>query len=898
MCTCCPSASPRASDFATRPRPGGSVSLFAIKGWGLALVLGLAALLPLTADGQSSPPPLQATDLLNVQTIQDVALSPSGRSVAYTVRRAVSAPGETPEYRSQLFVTPTYGRTESRLLTRGGTDVSTPAWHPDGDQVAFVRPVDGTPQIFLLSLSGGEPYQLTDTPHGAVRPRWSPRGDRLLFSSAVPEPALRRLLDEPPPSARPGRSPQDTIRRVPPRSVLVLRSARTFNPVDTLALGPDNRLKAVNDTTRALRPPTGVTVPNDLGGLRVDSLRLLSRDSLRTVFDRLQILPDTTQIPVPPDTAATPDGDLLQLRRWLDQRPASQRQVVSPSPNDQAPVSSYRHYFLVDVPETATTDQPPRPKPRLITRGYRSFSGASWLPSGSQLVVSARPPDTTDMPRRQRALYVVDVAPYRLSRLLRIDGYALSNPKVTTDGTTLAFRAQPLTNPSYEHAEIGLFELDGRSDPKLITADFDHEIDTYQWSPDGWYLYVTAPVRDGRPLFRFAPFAQADTTVRRRGRTSLRDDYAASRDTFVLDSTMVQTAAYDRALPPSYAVQGVDVTDSKAVYAALTPENPSEIYANTVSFNSEKRLSRHNADWTRPRYFRSAEWMKVWHDGLPIHGRLTPPDRSLDTTRAPLAVLPRGGPPALDAGNAVSAWTERQYLSGQGYAVLEVWPRGSVGFGEAFRRHNFQDWGPGPAGDVLALADSVTTRSWVDPEAQVLAGRSYGGTLAAWLVGHTDRFDAAVAQGGVYDLEAFFGSSDAGELIADQFGGPPWRSTPPSRSPILRPSPLFAAGLLPPPDPSALAPAEALSASAPITRAHRIETPLLLLHGEADRRTDPVQADLLYRRLQRRSSPAEYVRYPGIGHAFEGATPMQDVDRLARLYEFFARYAPPPPSAR
>jgi dipeptidyl aminopeptidase/acylaminoacyl peptidase len=334
------------------------------------------------------------------------------------------------------------------------------------------------------------------------------------------------------------------------------------------------------------------------------------------------------------------------------------------------------------------------------------------------------------------------------------------------------------------------------------------------------------------------------------------------------------------------------------VYAALTPENPSALYSNTVSFNSERQLSRHNADWTRPRYFRPAEWVQAEHDGRSIHGRLTPPSRASDTTRAPLVVLPRGGPAPLDVQTAVSAWAERQYLSGQGYAVLEVWPRGSVGFGEAFRRQNFQDWGPGPAGDVLALVDSVTTRSWVDADAQVVGGRSYGGTLAAWLVGHTNRFDAAVAQNGIYDLTAFFGSSDAGTVVADQFGGPPWRSTPPTRSPVVSPSPLFSAGLLPSPTPAPVAPAEALSSSAPLTHAHRIDTPLLLLHGEADRTAGPIQAEMLYRRLQQRARPVEYVRYPDVGHAFEDASPTQRMDRLVRVHEFFSRYVTPSPTPR
>lgn len=853
---------------------------------GLSLLLGLVlSLCPGTSVGQPTNTPLQATDLLKVEEIRNVTLSSSGRSVAYTVRRSTEA--SPPENQTHLYVGPSNGRGSFRMLTRTGQDATQPAWHPNESRLAFVRPVEGTPQIFVLSLRGGEPYQLTDFPTGATDPQWSPGGDRLLFSSRVPERLLQHRSGQVPPSERPGRTSGDLTRFVSPDTLLVLRHAQTLDPVDTLALGPDGRPRLREDTSRALHTPAEPSVP-------ADTLSTLPPDSVRALFEQLRVRPDTTTVSVSPDTAATADGDLLQLRRWLEQRPSRQAQTVTrPAPQTSeglSPQPSYRHYFVVDVPEQITTGQPSRPSATPVTEGFRSFGKGAWLPGGSQIVVSAAPPDSSHPDRVQkRNLYVVDLNPYRIQRLLQIDGYALSAPRVTSDGTTLAFRAQSLSSPTYTPAEIGLFELDGRSAPRIITDGFDRDVHTYRWSPDGWYLYVSAPSQGGRPLYRFAPFARDDTTADR-GRTSLRENYSTSRDTFALDSTMVRSAQHERVVPPTRAVQAFDVTDSKAVYASLGPDTPSELYTNTVSFTNEQRLSSHNRSWISQRRLASSERVDVWNDDLRIHGRVTRPLSSSTAAEAPLVVLPRGGPPVLDSPNPLSSWAERQYLAGQGYGVLEVWPRGSGGYGDNFRRRNFQNWGPGPAQDVLTLADTIASRNWADSTQQVVSGRGYGGYLAAWLVGHTHRFQAASAQSGLYDLTAAFGTGTIDSLLYEQFGGTPWDTTPPSTTPQARATPLLSAGLLPPD--TTLAPRTALRRNSPITRVSRIETPFLLLHGTDDQ-TAPAQAEMLYRRLQHLERPVEYVRYPDVGHDVETASPLQRVDRLVRLHEFFSRYVDP-----
>jgi len=887
MHTCSTSGSTPASDVGSLVRSGVPIALAT----GLLLLL----LVPPASTAQPTSS-LRATDLLNVEEIQDVELSPSGRDVAYTVRQVDQRTDpEAAAAHTRLYVASASGRGRPRQLTRIDAPARQPRWHPDGARLAFVRPVDDTPQIFVLSLSGGEPYQLTDRRHGATAPQWGPNGDRILFASALPEPALRPPTDSLPPSDRPGRERSDLVRPIPPDTILVLRHETTLDPVDTLALDPAGP-RIPSDTTRALRTPGGPAVPARLQSQTTDSLRAVSADSLRSLLSQMRLRPDTTTVPPSPDTVATPDGDLLQARRWLDQRAPGDAQVVT-RPDPQTPTGlesppRYRHYFLVDVPPTTTTGNPPRPTPRRVTRGPRSYQGASWLPGGSQIVVSAPPPTTRHPDRVQRRnLYVVDLSPYRISRLLQIDGYALTDPRVSFDGTTVAFRAGSAEESSYEEAALGLFEMDGRSAPKIITADFDRDPGAYRWSPDGWYLYVTAPTRGGRPLYRFAPFARDDTSDTR-GETSLQDRYDTSRDTFSLGPSMVDTVPHEQVLPADRAVQAFDVTDSNAIYAALSPENPSELYANTISFNNERRLSEHNTGWTQRRQLAVSEWVDAWNGTVPVAGRFTPPVGAADAAPAPLAVLPRGGPPALDESRFASLWMERQYLAGRGYGVLEVWPRGSDGYGAAFRRANFQNWGPGPAADVLTLVDTVAATADVDDAQLVLAGRSYGASLTTWLMGHTDRFRAGVAQGGLYDLDSFFGTSPLGSMLADQFGGPPWSETPPATPPSGASSPFLSAGLLPPRD-TTRSPRAALRQNDPLASAHQIDHPLLLLHGTQDHTVSPAQAQALYRRLQVLERPVELVRYPGVGHGFSGASPTQRVDRLLRLHEFFARYVSP-----
>ncbi|MFB6279514.1 MAG: prolyl oligopeptidase family serine peptidase [Salinibacter sp.] len=875
-------SAPRAGGLAFRPV---LLGLFA-----LGLLLGGV---PSQTWAQSDPiRAIQAEDLYRIQDVRDVRLSPHGRSVAYTVRSVASPPsGPSPRAdRTQLYVTRTTGDRGPRLLARDHTDASHPAWHPDGTHLAFVQPVDGTPQVFVASLTGGPPYQLTDTPHGAQRPQWSPDGEQLLFASAVPEPALEQRTGRPAPSERPGRTPQDLTHSVPPDTLLVLRHSRTLDPVDTLALRPEDRQVRRADTARTLRTPGHPSVPDSLAAQPIDSLNALTPDSLRALFDRLRLRPDTTTVPVVPDTAATPDGNLVQVRRWLNRARRPGAPLVSSRLDLQGehklqPIPTYRHHFVVDVPSNLRSRTPPRPEARPVTQGYRSFGHAEWLSGGSQIVVSGmpstgRPPDRV----QQRNLYVVDLNRNEIRRLLKIENYALTAPAMTADGNTVAFRAQRIAPTRAEQADVGLFALNGRSQPRFITGEFDRDVESFRWAPNGWHLYVTAPSQGRRPLYRFTPFAR-DTSAQTT-RPVMTPDRTTSRDQFPYDSTTADPAGYRQMTVDARTVHAFDVNNATITYAATDPSTPSALYTNTVSFDNERPLATPNADWLSRRRLATPTEIVVANDSLDIYGRVTRPSSATDSLPAPLLVQVRGGPEALSDAHASGRWFERQYLASRGIGLLEVYPRGSEGFGAAFRRANDQDWGPGPAQDVLALTDSAAALSWSDSTQVAVSGTAYGGTVATWLLGHTDRFEAAVALNGIYDLSALMGEGHAWRSLPREFGGYPWEGGPSLRAD----SSVLSVGLRPPS--SSVSPVQAaLRRNSPITYADQIETPLLLLQGAQDRRVGLSQSERMYKRLKILERPVEYVRYPGVGHDFSAtASPTQRVDRLVRTYEFLARF--------
>jgi dipeptidyl aminopeptidase/acylaminoacyl peptidase len=207
-------------------------------------------------------------------------------------------------------------------------------------------------------------------------------------------------------------------------------------------------------------------------------------------------------------------------------------------------------------------------------------------------------------------------------------------------------------------------------------------------------------------------------------------------------------------------------------------------------------------------------------------------------------------------------WHEFQTLAARGYVVFWSNPRGSAGYGESIMSAIEANWGPVTLQDVLTGVDTVLEREYVDEDAQFVTGGSFGGFMTAWAVTQTDRFEAAVSQRGVYDLHTFYGTSDAYKLAEDDFDVLPWEAP------------------------------ERYREHSPISHAHEVETPTLVVHSEDDYRTPIPMAEQFYRILCKQGVDSRLVSYPREGHELSrSGEPAHIVDRIERIARWFDGYS-------
>jgi dipeptidyl aminopeptidase/acylaminoacyl peptidase len=130
---------------------------------------------------------INVTDMLKIKTVGNITVTRDGSRAAFTVTSIDQDESNKLDYKylTQIYAVSTTGNTTPTQLTTAKEGASQPTWGPDGKRLAFVRTIDGKPQIFILSMEGGEPMQLTTLKYGATNPKWSPDGKQIIFSSGI-----------------------------------------------------------------------------------------------------------------------------------------------------------------------------------------------------------------------------------------------------------------------------------------------------------------------------------------------------------------------------------------------------------------------------------------------------------------------------------------------------------------------------------------------------------------------------------------------------------------------------------------------------------------------------------------------------------------------------------------
>ncbi|AUV83759.1 S9 family peptidase [Salinigranum rubrum] len=417
-----------------------------------------------------------------------------------------------------------------------------------------------------------------------------------------------------------------------------------------------------------------------------------------------------------------------------------------------------------------------------------------------------------------------------------------------TDDGRVAYLDTPTDDGPPVHADVVVVAC-GTGEETVLTADLDRTVlpdRGFSWGPAFESFYAVTPDEGDFVVRRFR--AAEDETA---------DSAGSDESPGPVEHAVVVGDG---------AVDGLAVGSDFVAVTKSASDHPGDVFVVDAADGSEQRLTTVNADFLSDRTLATPE--EVWFESEagPVQGWLVLPPEGVrpgpdGAEQVPLVVEIHGGPHAMWTTSG-SMWHEFQTLAARGYAVFWCNPRGSLGYGETFTTAIQRDWGAVTARDVLAGVDTVCARDEIDESHLFLTGGSFGGYMTAWLVGHDDRFRAAVAQRGVYDLTSFYGSSDAFKLVEWDF------ETTPSED------------------------AAFLWEHSPASVAHEVTTPTLVLHATEDFRVPVNNAELLYLLLKKGGVDTRLVRYPREGHELSrSGEPGHVVDRLERIARWFDGYS-------
>ena len=650
-----------------------------------------------------------------------------------------------------------------------------PVPSPDGKWVVFsATDVDleantKISHLWIVPAGGGDSKRLSETPNHEERPRFSPDGKRLIWTSKATDPTQIWMCDFDSGSGTLVGKPHQ-VTNISTGADGGIWSPDGKNIVFVSAVYPDCKDDACNKQRDEELKKSKVKA-------KIFTKLFYRHWNAFTEFKRSHLFVVSAESDVAAAvSAAEPDKQALGTS-------------ASTTPRDLTP---------------GDHDVPP------FNLGGQDMYAIS--PDGQELAYTSNI-DEVEATSTNNEIFVVPMVGGTARKISTSPG-ADTTPLYSPDGKYLAWRSQ--ARAGFESDKWRLMLQDRQSGKtRELTEKFERSIGSLAWRTDSQTIFFTAEDHGEEPIYGFSlSDNKASEIIRLHG-----DDLTPSKDGKSMFFTRVSIAApneiarFDLEEYDNATGHGLDVVNAKA-----------------VTHMNDALLSQIDMQPLESFTFKGA------NDEV-VQGFMVKPPGFDPNKKYPLKFLLHGGPQGAWDDSWTYRWNAELFAASGNYVVVMINFHGSTGYGQKFTDSISGDWGGKPYVDLMKGLDYVEkTFPFIDKNREAALGASYGGYMANWLLGHTNRFKCIVSHDGMFNTESAFGTTEELWFPNWEFKGPPWKNR------------------------------ELYRKWSPHEYAANFKTPMLVVHGQLDYRLDVSNGFDLFTTLQTLKVPSKMLYFPDEGH--------------------------------